>query len=117
MLKLARWTAWALVAALAFVTLAPIGLRPVVSASATLERAVAYGLVGFVLSIAYPRHRLLALAAVIGVAGLLEAGQVLTWSRHGRLPDFLVKASAGALGVLAGHCALIVRARLRAARS
>ena len=109
MVKLARWSAWALVAALVFVTLSPIEMRPVV-AGATLERALAYGLLGLTFALAYPRHRLLALAVVVGVAGGLELGQLLTPSRHGRLPDFAVKAVAAGLGVLAAHAALTVQA-------
>lgn len=118
MVKLARWTAWTLVAALVFVTLAPIELRPVI-ADATVERAAAYGLLGLLFALAYPRHRLLALVVVVAVAGLLELGQLLTESRHGRVPDFAVKAVAAGLGVLAAHAALTVQAwrERRAARS
>ena len=117
MVKLARWTAWTLVAALVFVTLAPIELRPAVT-GATIERAAAYGLLGLTFALAYPRHRLLALAAVVGVAGLLELGQVFTASRHGRVPDFAVKAVSAGLGVLGAHAALTFRAwrERRAAR-
>lgn len=111
MVTLARWTAWTLIAALVFVTLAPIDLRPVVSASADVERAGAYALLGFVFTLAYPRHRLLALLAVVAVAGLLEAGQMLTQTRHGRVPDFAVKALAAAFGALVASGLLILRRR------
>ncbi len=102
MLQLARWTAWTLVAVLVFVTLAPIDLRPEIAASPNFERMLAYALVGFTFSLAYPRHRWLALVMIVGIAGVLEAGQMLTVTRHGRLPDFAVKALAAALGCLLG---------------
>ncbi|GEP09637.1 hypothetical protein [Methylobacterium gnaphalii] len=99
--KLARLMAWMLVAALVIVTLAPIGLRPVIVDNANLERALAYALLGFLFAVGYPRHRLLALAVGVAVAAGLEVGQVFTASRHGRVPDFLVKAMAAGLGVAA----------------
>lgn len=113
MVKLARISAWMLVAALVFVTIAPIGLRPIVAESANLERAVAYAFLGLVFALAYPRHRLFALVVVVTVAGMLEFGQTLTESRHGRMPDFLVKAVAASSGVLAAHAALVLRDRTR----
>ena len=109
--KLARLLAWSLVAALVVVTLAPIGFRPVVAESANLERALAYGLLGFLMALAYPRRWLLAFAVGVAIAAGLEAGQVLTESRHGRVPDFLVKAIASGFGVLAAQGLLIVQAR------
>lgn len=111
MVKVARITAWMLVAALVFVTMAPIGLRPIVADSANLERATAYAFLGLVFALAYPRHRLLALLVVVTLAGVLEFGQTLTASRHGRIPDFLVKASSAAAGVLGAHAALLLRDR------
>lgn len=111
MLKLARLLAWTLVAALVFVTLAPIGLRPVVVPSANAERALAYALLGFLMALAYPRHRLLALGLGVAMAAGLEIGQVLTVDRHGRVPDFLVKATAAGFGVLAAHVLVVVQGR------
>ena len=109
MVTLARWTAWILVAVLVFVTLAPIDLRPVMTESANVERAAAYGLLGFLFTLAYPKHRVLALIAVAVVAGMLELGQLLTLTRHGRLPDFLVKTFAGAVGAVLAYGLLFVR--------
>ena len=100
---------WCLLAGLAFVTLAPLGMRPILG-PANLERALAYAGFGLVAALAYPRQRMFVLAAVVVVAGLLEYGQSLTASRHGRLADFLVKAAGGAAGWLAA-CALLIAAR------
>ncbi|GJE57130.1 MULTISPECIES: hypothetical protein [Methylobacterium] len=111
MLKLARLMCWTLVAALVFVTLAPIGLRPVVTQDADIERALAYALLGFLLALAYPRHWLLAFCAGIGIAAGLEFGQVFTASRHGRLADFVVKAAAAGIGVVAAQGLLALRSR------
>ncbi|GEP00845.1 hypothetical protein [Methylobacterium haplocladii] len=109
--KLARLMAWTLAAALVFVTLAPIGLRPVVTEDANVERALAYALLGFLFAIAYPRHWLLALCAGIGIAAGLEVGQIFAASRHGRVADFLVKASAAGIGVAVAQALLMVRYR------
>ncbi len=109
MSTLIRIAAWLLLAALVFVTLAPIGLRPVLAESPTIERALAYGGLGLLLALAYPRPRFAALVACVVVAGLLEAGQELSPSRHGRVSDFLVKAAAAAIGALV---AAAIQARL-----
>ncbi|GLS43593.1 hypothetical protein [Methylobacterium brachythecii] len=101
MVKLVRLMAWMMIAALVVVTLAPIGMRPVIVQNANMERALAYALLGFLFAAGYPRHRLLAFAVGVAVAAGLEIGQVFTASRHGRVPDFLVKAAAAGIGVVA----------------
>jgi hypothetical protein len=52
LILIAAWTAFTLIA---FVTLAPIGLRPE-TGSAILERFAAYGILGAVFVAAYPRR-------------------------------------------------------------
>ena len=59
-----RLLAWLLLAALIFVTLSPINLRPVSPLPTQLERAIAPAIVGFVFAIAYPKH-LWAIALVV----------------------------------------------------
>jgi uncharacterized membrane protein len=95
-----RIAAWLLVFAIAVVTVCPIGLRPVTGLSVDLERFAAFGVVGLFFGLAYPRHKLVVLAAVVAIAAGLEAMQYLAPSRHGRVHDFEVKAMAGALGAL-----------------
>ncbi|MDP4025817.1 hypothetical protein Q8W71_24610 [Methylobacterium sp. NEAU 140] len=110
MRTLLRLAVWTLLAALMFVTLAPIGLRPEVG-PANLERVLAYGGFGLLATLAYPRQRLAVLLAVVAAAALLEYGQVLTATRHGRPTDFLVKAGGGAAGWLAAQAVLLVTER------
>ncbi|MCJ2011458.1 hypothetical protein [Methylobacterium sp. J-076] len=113
MLTLFRLAFWTILAVLVFVTLSPIGLRPEVG-PANLERSVAYLLFGGLAALAFPRHRIAILVAVIAVAGLLEAGQGLAASRHGRIGDFLVKAGSGAAGWLAASALIAMAARPKA---
>lgn len=107
MRTLFRLAFWALLGLLAFVTLSPIGLRPEVG-PANIERALAYAAFGMLAALAYPRHRLAILVFVVLAAGLLEAGQNLSATRHGRVDDFLVKAGSGAVGWLAACATLIL---------
>ncbi len=95
-----RLAFWGMLGLLAFVTLSPIALRPEVG-PANFERALAYAAFGIVATLAYPRQRLAILVFVVAAAGLLEAGQNLSATRHGRVDDFLVKAASGAVGWLA----------------
>ena len=104
---------WGLLGLLAFVTLSPIGLRPEVG-PADYERALAYIAFGTLAALAYPRQRLGILAVVVAAAGLLEVGQNLSETRHGRVDDFLVKAASGAAGWLAASALAVAMARPRA---
>ncbi|SFL32582.1 hypothetical protein [Methylobacterium pseudosasicola] len=101
-LSLVRFAAWILVAAIVAITLVPIGLRPVVTANPSFERAAAYALAGLLLTLGYPRRWPWILLGVVLLAGGLEAGQMLTGTRHGRFDDFLVKAAAAVAGGIVG---------------
>ena len=111
---LSRWLAWLLVLAVAVFTLAPIGLRPVTAAPANWERFAAFMAIGALFCLGYPQHRWRMVGLVIALAGLLEVLQHVSPSRHGRLPDGLVKAAGALLG--AGFAVAVERVlpRLRA---
>ena len=94
--------AWLLLAAVAFVTLAPIGLRPNSGYSPNIERFIAFGAVGFLFALAYPRRLWLIIVVVLGAAIAFEALQLVSVSRHGRLFDLAVKLAGGGLGIAVG---------------
>src|SRR4051794_6538367 len=95
-----RWAAWLLLAAIVFVTLSPIGLRPDTGAPASLERFAAFVALGGAFCLGYPRHRVPILLFMVAVAGALEALQHLVPGRHGRITDAAVKDLGAAAGVL-----------------
>jgi VanZ family protein len=101
MSQTARVLGWLLLVALVVVTLAPIEHRPVTAAPVSLERFGAFALLGFLFFLGYPARRLQVLALCVVGAGALEAMQMLDPSRHGRLPDFMAKASGCVFGGLA----------------
>jgi VanZ family protein len=96
-----RWVAWLLVLAIAIFTLSPIGLRPISGAPANLERFAAYTVIGTCFGLGYPKRRLAIILMVLGIVGGLELAQHLVPSRHGRLPDGIVKAAGALLGLAA----------------
>src|SRR3954451_61857 len=98
--KLLVVLAWVSLGYIVYVTLSPIGLRPVASENPAYERLVAYAIVGILFGLAYRGRIFMALGIVIGAAIALEGLQYLTPDRHGRLVDLLEKASGGLLGVL-----------------
>ncbi|MBP1183779.1 hypothetical protein [Methylobacterium sp. PvR107] len=99
---MARLVAWVLVIAITVITLVPLGLRPVVTASPSIERSAAYAALGLCMVWGYPLRWPWVLLGCVLLAGGLEAAQHLTSTRHGRFDDFLVKAAASAVGVLIG---------------
>jgi VanZ family protein len=98
--KLLVLLAWVSLGYIAYVTLSPIGLRPVASNNPAYERLVAYAIVGILFGLAYPGRIFMALGIVVGAAIALEGLQYLTPDRHGRLADLLEKISGGLFGVL-----------------
>ena len=102
MARIARWIAWALVLAMAAVTLCPISFRPITGGPADVERAFAFALLGGAVSFAYSRHRDLLVGVLLAVAfaALLEEGQNFVPGRHGQMCDFLIKAFAVLLGAV-----------------
>lgn len=100
--KIVKPVAWLLLAAIIFVTVSPIGLRPHTITSVDLDRALAYAAVGLLFALAYPRRlKTVAVLLVVGALGI-EGLQYLSPSRHARLHDADVKAVGAFAGVLVG---------------
>ena len=89
---------WLALAFIVFATLSPINDRPVVAAP-HFEHFAAFAFVGFAFGLAYPRRLVLIAALILISAFGLEAMQLLTPDRHGRLVDALVKAAGGLCGI------------------
>ncbi len=107
---------WLLLGAVAFVTLAPIGLRPNSGLSPNIERFAAFAAVGFSFALFYPRQLVLIGLLVIGAAVGFELLQALVASRHARLGDMGFKVLGGVLGIALGAAAPLLVRRLRANR-
>ncbi|MHB1102397.1 MAG: VanZ family protein [Devosia sp.] len=110
-LKLGHLAAWLLLAAIAFVTLAPIGWRPETGISAHIERFAAFALIGLAFSLAYPRRLWLVALMVLGAAVAFEAMQFLVQGRHAGLRDVIAKLAGGTTGVLVGWAISVIRQR------
>lgn len=108
MTKLSRTVALALLAIIVFATLSPIQMRPHI-AEATVERALAYVLLGFALAFGFPNRLYQAAIFVVAAAGILELLQIIDPGRHAHVADALVKACAGTVGILVGQ--FFVRSR------
>jgi len=98
--KLLATAAWAAFGVLVFVTISPLGMRPVVTADPNVERFAAFAIVGLLFGLAYPRMLALDTLFIVVAAGTLEAFQLITPDRHGHIADALVKAAGGASGVM-----------------
>ena len=90
--------AWTAFAAIVFVTVSPIEMRPGDISSVDVDRALAFGLLSSMFMVAYPRHALLVGGFIVLSAGGIELLQALSPTRHARLDDAIIKGS----GALAG---------------
>lgn len=89
---------WSALAFIAYATLSPIEFRPVI-AGPQLEHFAAFALMGLAFGLAYPKRMLFVVAIVVGSAVCLEALQLLTPDRHGRVIDASVKTIGGISGI------------------
>jgi hypothetical protein len=83
---------WLALAFIAFATLSPIDDRPVVVAAPPFEHFAAFAFVGFAFGLAYPKRLVLIAALVLISAFGLEAMQLLTPDRHGRVMEEIGRA-------------------------
>jgi VanZ family protein len=93
---------WLALAFIVYATLSPIDARPVL-AGLQFEHFAAFALMGLAFGLAYPSRLFLVVAIVVGSAVVLEALQLLTPDRHGRILDALVKAAGGICGIGVGQ--------------
>jgi len=92
---------WALLTAIAVMTLGPIGLRPHMHFAPNFERFATYVVLGILFALSYPQRRLWLLRAfIVGAAGALEIGQSFVPGRDPHLTDFLFKASGAVIGLV-----------------
>jgi VanZ family protein len=114
--KLAAVSAWILLAALAFVTLSPISLRPE-TGHVFLERFLAFAALGATFGIGYPRRMRFAVAVTVLAAIGLEAAQLLMPGRHARIIDAGEKLAGGLTGLAIAAACLALLARTGARRA
>ena len=97
--RLGRYFGWALLAAIAYATLAGIEQRPIVAGLLPdIERSLAFLATAVAFAVGYPRQRLLAFGAGLAAIASLEIAQGWTPARHGTVQDALIKAAGLSLG-------------------
>jgi VanZ family protein len=97
--KLIVVAAWALLAFIAYATISPIHDRPTLPTSSGFEHFAAFGVLGVLFALAYPRQTALVCLLVLGSALILEVLQLLTPDRHGRILDAVQKMAGGFVGI------------------
>jgi VanZ family protein len=106
---------WALLGAIAVMTLGPLGLRPQTHFSPDFERLAAYVVLGMSFALSYPQRRVWLLGLfLVAMAAILEIGQSFVPGRDPRLIDFLFKAGGAVIGLVAlriAHLAASLRQR------
>ena len=97
---------WLALAFIVYATLSPIDDRPVLGPP-HFEHFAAFALVGLAFGLAYPKRLVLIAALVLISAFGLEALQLLTPARHGRLIDAVIKATGGVCGIAISQLGLL----------
>jgi hypothetical protein len=100
--KIARAAAWMAFAAIIFVTVSPIELRPHDVLPVDVDRALAFTVLAGLFVVAYPSQWIWVGIAVIAGAGAIELLQALSPTRHAHIDDAMVKAAGAAIGIVAG---------------
>ena len=105
------------IAAIAFVTVLPIELRPTTSLSPNRERFRVMAIVGGLFVLAYPRRVLVVIIALSAAVAVLEPLQYFASGRHPSVHDAMIKsagASAGAVvACILARAAMWLRRRRR----
>ena len=112
-IRVLRLAAWLALAAILFVTISPIGLRPRDIVSTNFDRAAAYAVMSALFVFAYPRQWWAVAGLVIVTVGGAELFQFLSPTRHPGLIDAVVKAGGGAVGLVAGLLLCSATAKFR----
>ena len=100
--------AWACLTFIIYATLSSADLRPELTQSepasvVLVERFGAYGLLGVLLCLGYPRRLTLVCVLVLGSAVVLELLQIVVPDRDARVIDAVEKLTGGAAGVWAAR--------------
>jgi VanZ family protein len=109
--KLIAVAAWACLIFIIYATLSSADARPELTRTepaliVVVERFGAYGLLGFLFCLAYPRRLLFICVLVLGSAVLLELLQLIVPDRDARVIDATEKLLGGAAGILAARALL-----------
>jgi VanZ family protein len=113
--RIFSFAAWAILTFIVFATLSPYSLRPELTETepglvVMIEHVGAFGLLGLLFLISYPKRLRSVCLVVLGSAIALELAQALLPDRHARFADALEKVVGGGAGILLGLALLPVLA-------
>jgi VanZ family protein len=111
--KLTTVAAWACLIFIIYATLSHAGRRPELTTTEPalvvfVERFGAYGLLGLLFYLAYPRRIALVCLLVFGSAVVLELLQIVIPDRDARVIDAVEKLAGGAVGIVSSRAFLSV---------
>ena len=91
--------AWALAAAIVFLSIGPASTRPVTGAGQNFEHLTIFLATGMAFGLGYPSRLRFLFVAMFAFSGAVEIAQMMAPGRHARLSDFVTDATASCLGV------------------
>ncbi len=111
--KIIALLAWACLAFIIYATLTPASLRPGLTERepglvVLFEHVAAFGLLGFLFSMAHPRKQRFVCITVLGSALILELLQAVSPDRDPRIIDAVEKLVGGGLGISAAQLLFLI---------
>src|SRR6516165_3163137 len=108
--KMLRAASWVIILGLVIVTVIPGDERPITGLQHDIEHFVAFGLAGLTFGFAYFQSVRVNLLSAFVFTLVLELSQIPLATRHARLRDFMVDATAACVGIVIGHlCRKLVK--------
>ena len=98
MTNLFRIAALLAIVGVIYLTLGPVSVRSLSPFPPLWDRSIAFLIIGILLTLSFPRHRILVLLTLVVLVVGLELAQHLRPDRHGQAGDAVVKL----LGAVAG---------------
>lgn len=96
---IARTSAWIFALGLTILTIVPASARPETGVQHDLEHFVAFAIAGFLFAYAHKMRLSGLLACAVVFTLVLELLQIPIPTRHARLEDFVVNATAVSVGI------------------
>ena len=101
--KMLKSASWVIILGIMIVTVVPADERPITGLQHDIEHFLAFALAGLTFGLAYAQSTRVNLLSAFVFTLALELSQIPLATRHARLRDFMVDATAACVGIVIAH--------------